>query len=200
MGSWLRDHWRAALGAGALLLPVLQGVHALVSLVSDVDFVVSKTSDPGWMASIWSLLLTMPPYVYLVLIPIGLLLIWLDARRIKPSPERNKGTVEDLDRATAESLLTEFASKNRLARPMPGDRAREFDIYIAAYNHSGGSVAFAARQDSARKKPYFYVDQNEALRRPRSKGQTFASWEFERASQEFLRRRKDAYPLGERQP
>jgi hypothetical protein len=171
MRDWFGRHWRALLGGSALSLPVLQGIRSLLSVVSDVDFVVSKASDPGWLGVVWSFLMNVPVYVYLPLIGIGLALIWLDTRGARSASGSSGREIAVTDRETAEAFLALFARENDLGRPLPGSRDREFDLYAASYNDYGGTVAFAVRQDDLRSPPYFYGDQNDRYRGARYGGE-----------------------------
>ena len=112
MVSWLGAHWRAILGGSALLLPLWQGFRSLLSVVGDVDLVVSKVNDPGWLASVWSFLNNLPAYVYLALVVIGLLMIWLDARGIWAGTTNAPRSIEASNRLNMRPPVAPVAKKS----------------------------------------------------------------------------------------
>ncbi len=73
--------WLRILGLLALLQPIGQGLLWLLRIAGDVDFLVERAKDPGWIGWVATAFVAPPPWLPSVLVVIGLLLIWLDARR-----------------------------------------------------------------------------------------------------------------------
>ncbi|TIU46002.1 MAG: hypothetical protein E5W19_28185 [Mesorhizobium sp.] len=57
-----------------------------IMLGGDIDFVVSRTEDPGWVGVVMRFLFSQPELVNLALLVGGLLLIYWDVRRNRPRP------------------------------------------------------------------------------------------------------------------
>jgi hypothetical protein len=78
---WIRRHWRALVGAFLLLEPIWRGIKWLITLGGDVDFIVSRSQEPGWVGAVIDTLISPPGWITLPLIVSGLALIYWDTRR-----------------------------------------------------------------------------------------------------------------------
>lgn len=79
--GWLAKHWRGVGGTLLLLQAAWRGVHSIIMLGGDVDFVVSRSGDPGWVGKVLALLVNPPGWAILPLIIVGFALIRWDYRR-----------------------------------------------------------------------------------------------------------------------
>jgi len=80
-------------GGATLALPIIK---AIVSLAGDVDLIVSRTEDPGWVGVAMRWLSAQPDWLLLILVAIGLSLIywnnhnrWRKITAIDEFPRRN---------------------------------------------------------------------------------------------------------------
>jgi hypothetical protein len=78
---WIRRHWVALLSAIPLIPTVFKWLGWIVSRGGDMDFVISRTNDPGWVGTMIGWIINPPGWAILPLIAGGLFLIWLDVRR-----------------------------------------------------------------------------------------------------------------------
>lgn len=76
---WRR--WRLAGGILFFVLPLWQFLRWLLKVGGDIDFVIERFNDPGWLASTMSWVLNFPAWLNLPLILGGLGLIFADMRR-----------------------------------------------------------------------------------------------------------------------
>jgi hypothetical protein len=81
MRRWLRKHWIALLGLLPLIPASFKGVIALITWGGDIDFVVSRSQDPGWVGQMINWLIDPPGWAILPLLSLGLACIFLDSRR-----------------------------------------------------------------------------------------------------------------------
>lgn len=79
--TWAKRHWRAVLGAATLIGPALQALRWIVTAAGDIDFIVTRAEEPGWVAVVLNFILNPPPWALLPFILIGLALILWDNRR-----------------------------------------------------------------------------------------------------------------------
>lgn len=84
--DWKR-YWRSALGIIFLIPPAWHALHSLIMWGGDIDFVISRSADPGWVGNLIDFLLNPPGVITLPFIVIGLLLIYWDNRRASHSNE-----------------------------------------------------------------------------------------------------------------
>ncbi len=158
----LKTAWRTFLGIAALAVASLQGLRALLSWGGEIDFVVSRANDPGWIGTALGWLLNPPPFVIIPLILIGLGLIYWDLRRrgglnaslpslapIRPLPT----FPSELTRANAKAWLTEVVGA--VEWPTPGlpivqsTGKREVDVYLSIWDKFDGRRAtLAVRKES----------------------------------------------------
>lgn len=82
----LTVHWRALAGIGALLLSLWQALRSVLSWGGEIDFVVSRTSDPSWIGQLFRVAATQPGYVAIALTVGGLALIYWDVKRFRRTP------------------------------------------------------------------------------------------------------------------
>jgi hypothetical protein len=75
--EWIKRHLPAA-GGGLLL--VLVWIKTIVGFGGDIDFLVSRSQDPGWVGVMWNQIVT-SPWMPMVLTVIGLGLIYWDFKR-----------------------------------------------------------------------------------------------------------------------
>ena len=84
--GWFARHWPTVAGVGSLLLPAWKGVSTLLMRGGDIDFVISRTQEPGWFGHVIGFLADPPSWIILPLIVGGLLLIRWDYRRAHNRP------------------------------------------------------------------------------------------------------------------
>lgn len=193
---WLKAHWRTAAGTLALLIPLWQVVRSVLSTWGDIEFVIQKANEPGWVATVWAFVVDPPGYIILPLLIVGMSMIWLDVRRRRErepmTTDVSVGSV--ITSASAKSIVQEVASKVVVDDGGPVDvyspGGRVFDHYFSIYNNSGGSIGFAIRQDSKESPPYVWVDQNEKKYGRRSMGKPFDPHMINLARQDLLSRQK----------
>ena len=75
--NWLRKHVLASIGVVVLALP---WIKAVVGLGGDIDFLVSRSQDPGWVSAVWNYIVT-ASWLPIALTLGGLALIYWDVRR-----------------------------------------------------------------------------------------------------------------------
>jgi hypothetical protein len=120
MFGWLLRHWRALAGAATLIPAAIKGALALITFGSDVDFIVSRSQDPGWVGKMINWIIDPPGWAIVPLIVLGLAFIYWDVRRrgarsapaenpIKPEPDMKPNQlVKHTAAATPEQTPTEW--------------------------------------------------------------------------------------------
>jgi hypothetical protein len=78
---WFLRHVLGLLGALTLLPTVVRLGKAAVGLGGDVDFIISRSNDPGWIRQAVNWLFHPPDWAIAPLIILGLMLIWADVKR-----------------------------------------------------------------------------------------------------------------------
>lgn len=76
--GWIKRHWLSLLGVFAWLQPLWQAIKWLIGRGGDLDFVISRWSDPGWVGAVLSFLLSPPPWMTIPLLIVGTALIAWD--------------------------------------------------------------------------------------------------------------------------
>jgi len=93
----IKRHWLSVVGALSLVVPVANVVLHIVELAGDVDFVIARIKDPGWLRIVGHYLLVPPWWATPFFIAFGLGLIYLDNRRsnrrIKKEQERSSNNI-----------------------------------------------------------------------------------------------------------
>jgi tRNA_anti-like len=89
MYQWTRKHWPRVAGAIGLLQPLWKFVSWLVTMGGDVDFVISRSSDPGWVGHLINFLFYPPAWVPMLVAVCGFGLIFWDIRRNKHTDQVN---------------------------------------------------------------------------------------------------------------
>jgi hypothetical protein len=79
--GWIKRHWLALLGLLAWLQPLWLAIKWLVGRGGDLDFIISRWADPGWVGAVISFFLSPPPWTMLPLLIIGTALILWDYSR-----------------------------------------------------------------------------------------------------------------------
>jgi hypothetical protein len=79
--GWMRRHWVALLGVIPLIPTALKWIGWLISRGGDADFVISRSSDPGWVGAMINWIINPPAWAIMPLIVAGFALIWLDVKR-----------------------------------------------------------------------------------------------------------------------
>jgi hypothetical protein len=81
MLGWARRHWLALAGFLPLIPPATKGVLSLLSVGGNIDFVISRSQEPGWVGQLMNWLIDPPSWMILPLIALGLTCIYWDAKR-----------------------------------------------------------------------------------------------------------------------
>jgi hypothetical protein len=85
--GWIKRHWPSVVGLLAGLQPLWQAIKWLIGRGGDIDFVVSRWSDPGWVGAVINFLLSPPPWMMIPLLIVGSALIaWDYFRHRNPAP------------------------------------------------------------------------------------------------------------------
>ena len=76
--QWIRRHWQAAFGLALLVLPPFwKWLRQVLGVLGDVDLVVERTRDPGWIKSVIELALDPPEWLLLALALSGVaIIVW----------------------------------------------------------------------------------------------------------------------------
>jgi hypothetical protein len=111
-------HWRKILGGAVLIWTV---IREIIKFAGDVDFVITRSQDPGWVAVVINALLDPPGWLTIPLILVGLLLIYWDSRRTGSRPRRAKSP--QVDKALVQRQLSDLfdegvKERNRLLSPI----------------------------------------------------------------------------------
>ena len=80
--GWIKRHWLAIggfiLSAGGTIFRYAKDI---ISLFGDIDLLVERSRDPGWIGAMIGFLLDPPGWLILVVVIAGLIAIYLDVRR-----------------------------------------------------------------------------------------------------------------------
>lgn len=79
--GFVRNHLSGLLGGLVLVVPLLRAAKSIVGWGGDIDFVLSRSSDPGWVGALLNFLIDPPGYLVLPCIMLGFGLIWWDLSR-----------------------------------------------------------------------------------------------------------------------
>jgi hypothetical protein len=80
----ITSRWPTIIGGVLLLevaLPTLRAIYRLIRTGGDIDFVVERTKDPGWIRWMIENIINPPPWLTIPLVLAGLSLILWDTRR-----------------------------------------------------------------------------------------------------------------------
>src|SRR4051794_41031650 len=81
MLGWVRRHWIALLGLLPLIPAAFKGALALITVGGDIDFVVSRSQEPGWVGQMIGWLIDPPGWTILPFMLFGFACIYWDTRR-----------------------------------------------------------------------------------------------------------------------
>jgi hypothetical protein len=81
MWGWIRRHWLVLAGCLPLIPPATKGALSLVNFGGNIDFVISRSQNPGWVGRMINWLIDPPGWLILPLIALGLTCIYWDAKR-----------------------------------------------------------------------------------------------------------------------
>lgn len=88
--DWIKRHWLAIggfiLSAGGT---IFRYAKEIISLFGDIDLLVERSRDPGWVGGMIGFLLDPPGWLILLVVIAGLFAIYLDVRRNRKSVEFN---------------------------------------------------------------------------------------------------------------
>lgn len=88
--GWFKRHWRFWIGLLVSLQPLWRAVKWLVERGGDIDFLVSRWSDPGWVGALITFILSPPPWMMIPLMIAGACFIgWDYVRQRKPPPSKS---------------------------------------------------------------------------------------------------------------
>jgi hypothetical protein len=82
MSFW--KHWLSIIGAIPGVLAIWKGLRAIVSWAGDIDFLVSRSNEPGWIGNVINSLFNIPDPLLALLTVAGFLLILWDLKWRKP--------------------------------------------------------------------------------------------------------------------
>lgn len=86
---WLVRHLLSVFGFILWAPVIFRGVKSIVGFGGDLDFLLSRAQEPGWVGVVLTWMLAPPDWLLLPLIVLGGFLIWLDVNRPwapKPKP------------------------------------------------------------------------------------------------------------------
>jgi hypothetical protein len=135
-GMWFWRHLWAVLGGLSLLLPAYKGAKSLVGWGGDIDFVLSRSDDPGWVGWVLSQFLDAPGWALILMIAVGLGLIWWDLRRSqarnlaaqKPFTEPSQPSPEPGRPAVVKPDAVRAAPQQSVSAPREPDWSKLFDL------------------------------------------------------------------------
>ena len=81
--DWIYYRWPRIAGWLAVLIVIGEAIHFVITLGGDVDFVVTRAANPGWVGKMTGYLLNPPLWTLPILLVFGLGLIWWDVKRPK---------------------------------------------------------------------------------------------------------------------
>lgn len=82
----IRNHPLAAGGAVGWLFALIQIIRQLLQLGGDIDFIVTRAQEPGWVGMMVEYIVNPPNYMLLIVFIVGSFLIWFDLRRAQARP------------------------------------------------------------------------------------------------------------------
>jgi hypothetical protein len=94
MWAWLRRHWLVLAGVVPLIPAAIKGALALINIGGNIDFVVSRSQDPGWVGQMIDWIIDPSGWAILPLIALGFACIYWDFRRKLPRAS-TAGSAED---------------------------------------------------------------------------------------------------------
>ena len=121
--EWLRRHWIAVLGMGSLVLPIFKAIGAVLTRAGDIDFVVERTANPGWVGDVLNWLFDPPGWIIVPMIVAGLAFIYVDFQR----------SLQRLSGPSPSSARADQAA----APPRPSDGSHNWD---ALYEVNNGKI------------------------------------------------------------
>jgi hypothetical protein len=76
--QWFRRHWQAVIGLALLVLPpVWKWTRQVLGVLGDVDLIVERTREPGWVKAVIGLALDPPGWLLLMFVLSGLsIIVW----------------------------------------------------------------------------------------------------------------------------
>ena len=119
MFRWVKRHWLAIFGAVPLLVPLIRFAKWLVTLGGDVDFLVSRSEDPGWVGAMVNFIIDPPNWSIAPMIMAGLILIWLDGKRSRPAATVERAAEPDYARLNEPAAPLKSTISSRVAYPAP---------------------------------------------------------------------------------
>ncbi|MGY2806073.1 hypothetical protein [Bradyrhizobium sp. USDA 4506] len=87
--GWIKRHWALLLGLLTWLQPLGRLIKWGVERGGDIDFLISRWSDPGWVGAVIGFILSPPPWMMIPLMIAGAILIAWDYyrhRTVAPPP------------------------------------------------------------------------------------------------------------------
>jgi hypothetical protein len=115
MYAWFYRH---RLGVSGSVLLLYAAIKSILELLGDIDFILSRWSDPGWVATMIEYIVDPPSWIFWPVVMLGLALIWWDARFNSPSTKADLNVDnEDFFTACGElsSVIYNARSEKRIA-------------------------------------------------------------------------------------
>lgn len=148
--EWLKSHWRTALGVLALMEPVWKFGRMLLNALGDIDFIVLRTNDPGWIGVMMEYIFGIYGVLSPLILVAGIFFIVWDIRKHRPLVQK-KSNVPSRSAFFQASLTQtnppDFKPENVFVSRMfvEVDRSQTegivfFSIY--GFNGSGNGVRF----------------------------------------------------------
>jgi hypothetical protein len=120
--------WKVVLGVLAFAQPVSQFVLWLLRTAGDIDFLVERLNDPGWIGVLAVMLIAPPPWLPFACVVVGLLLIWWFANRAGPAALLPLGTrpTQSIDLPAPETVRRDITVGEAAAFLATGQWGRDF--------------------------------------------------------------------------
>ena len=104
---FFREHWRTLIGVASLIKPVWDAGRWIITSLGDLDFIVSRINDPGWVGTVIDSIVGIYSAISPILALVGLGLIYLDTRRHRRQVTITPATISSGDILTATAALSD---------------------------------------------------------------------------------------------
>jgi len=120
--GWIRRHWIGIAAVATLIHPVFTVLRTLVQWGGDVDFIVSRMQDPGWVGAMLQWIVDPPGWAVTLMLLCGIALLVWEVRRKRQVPAAGGGDAALLEHAR--QLAERGRAALSLAIPQPSERDR----------------------------------------------------------------------------
>jgi hypothetical protein len=136
--GWIGRHWALLLGLLAYIAPLSRGIKWLVGRGGDLDFIISRVADPGWVGVVINWILNPPAWTTFPLLLVGAVLIWWDLHRRKAVPAVDRQQPSEADASVAASPIPTNSVGGR--RPDDHDLVHRNLRILATWNKDGADL------------------------------------------------------------